>query len=52
MIKLFKKIFNRLFGYKWVCEYCGDIVYCMEQPFCKECCHVQRTDVKMIKIKK
>jgi len=52
MIKLFKKILNRLFGNKWICEYCGAIEYAMEQPFCKECCHVQRTDVKMIKIKK
>ena len=34
-MKLLKKILNRLFGYKWICEYCGAIEYCMEQPFCK-----------------
>ena len=52
MIKLIKKILNRLFGKKWICEYCGSIEYAMEQPFCKGCCHIQRTDMKMFKIKK
>ena len=47
-----KKILNRLFGYKWICEYCGRMEYDMQQPYCKECCHVHRKDVKMFKIKR
>ena len=37
---------------RWICEYCGDIVHSTTQPYCKECCHVQRKDVKMFKIKR
>ena len=52
MIKLIKKILNRLFGDKWICEYCGALEYDFNQPYCKRCCHIHRTDIKMIKIKK
>ena len=51
-MNLLKNIINRLFGNKWICEYCGRIEYCFQRPYCKECCHVQRTDVKMFKIKR
>ena len=52
MINLMKKILTRLFGSKWICEYCGGIEYDMQQPYCKECCHIYRKDVKMFKIKR
>jgi len=51
-MKLLKKILDRLFGYKWICEHCGGVEYCFQQPFCKECCHIHRADVKMFRIKK
>jgi len=52
MIQLLKKILERLFGYKWICEHCARIEYATEQPFCKHCCHIHRGNVKMFKIKK
>ena len=51
-MKLIKKIINRLFGKKWICEYCADIVYSIKQPFCKPCCHIHKTKAKMFRIKK
>ena len=51
-MKLIKKIINRLFGKKWICEYCADIVYCKTRPYCKACCHVHGRDVKMFRIKR
>ena len=47
-----KNILDRLFGKKWICEYCADIVYSIKQPYCKPCCHIHSTTTKMIKIKK
>ena len=52
IFKILQTILNRLFGYKWICEYCGNIEYDVQQPFCKPCCHINRTDIKMLKIKK
>jgi len=52
MIHILKKILERFFGYKWICEHCGGIEYAMEQPYCKPCCHIQRGNVKMIRIKR
>ena len=46
------KLLNKLFGKRWICEYCGDIQYSRMQPFCKPCCHVHRKNVKMFRIKK
>ena len=37
--------------YKWICEYCGDIVKSSTQPFCKPCCHIERSNAKRHKIK-
>jgi len=37
--------------YKWICEYCGDIVKSTTQPYCKECCRIHRSNVKMHRIK-
>ena len=51
-MKLIGQIVNRLFGNRWICEYCGDIQYCRTQPYCKPCCHVHNSNVKMIKINK
>ena len=51
-MKLIKKIINRLFGKKWICEYCADIIYSKTQPFCKPCCHIHKTKAKMFRIKK
>ena len=51
MIEILKKIINRFFGQRWICEYCADIVYSIERPYCKPCCHIHRTNAKMIKIK-
>ncbi len=50
IFKILKNILERLFGYRWICEYCGVIEYAMEQPYCKKCCHIHRSNVKMIKI--
>ena len=47
-----KKILNRLFGKKWICEYCGRIEYAQIQPYCKPCCHIHRGNVKMHWIKR
>jgi len=52
MIEILKKILNRLFGKRWICEYCADTVYSITQPFCKPCCHVERTNKKMLRIKR
>ena len=52
MLNFMKKILNRLFGNKWICEYCGRIDYDVQQPYCKPCCHVHRGNVKMHLIKK
>ena len=52
IFKILQKIMNRLFGSKWICEHCGAIEYDFQQPYCKGCCHIQRTDVKMFKIKR
>ena len=52
IFNILKKILERLFGNKWICEHCGRIEYATEQPYCKRCCHIQRTDVKMFKIKR
>ena len=52
MINLMKKILTRLFGNKWICEYCGATEYDFQQPYCKGCCHIQKKDIKMFKIKK
>ena len=49
MIKLMKKILNRLFGNKWICEYCGTIEYAHQQPYCKPCSHIERQSKKMKK---
>jgi hypothetical protein len=51
-MKLIKKIINRLFGTKWICEYCADIQYSRTQPYCKPCCHIHKTNAKMIGLKK
>ena len=42
--KLFKK------KHKWICEYCGRIEKCVKRPYCKPCCHIEKTNKKMIKI--
>ena len=34
------------------CEYCGATEYDFQQPYCKGCCHIQKKDIKMFKIKK
>ena len=52
MKKLFQKIFDRLFGNKWVCAYCGVIEYSTIQPYCKGCSHIERRDIKMFRIKR
>ncbi len=52
MIKFIKSIFERLFGNRWICEYCGKIEYAIHRPYCKPCCHIHRKDVKMFWIKK
>lgn len=52
IFKILQKILNRLFGSKWICEYCGAIDYAHQQPFCKPCCHIHRGNIKMIKINK
>ena len=49
MFNWLKNIFKK--KHKWICEYCGDVVKSHKQPFCKPCCHVHRTNVKMIYIK-
>ena len=49
--KFLKEIIERLFGKKWICEHCSDITYSMEQPYCKPCCHIERTNKKMLRIK-
>ena len=38
--------------YKWICEHCGEVVKSATQPFCKPCCHIQRGNVKMLRLKK
>ena len=52
MIKILKKILNRLFGNKWTCEHCGSIEYCFGRPYCKGCRHIERRDIKMFKVKR
>ena len=52
IFKILQKILNRLFGDKWICEYCGAIEYDVQQPFCKPCMHIQRKTIKMFKVKK
>ena len=47
MINFIKNLFKK--KYKWICEYCGDIVKSPIQPLCKACCHIERTNKKMIK---
>ena len=42
---ILQKILNRLFGYKWICEYCGALTYDVQRPLCKPCCHVYKKDV-------
>ncbi len=49
---ILQKILNRLFGYKWICEYCGALTYDVQRPLCKPCCHVYKKDVLMFKVKK
>ena len=49
---ILQKILNRLFGSKWICEYCGAIEYAHKQPYCKPCCHIHRSDIKMHWIKR
>ena len=51
IFKILQKILNRLFGYKWICEHCGDIVKSHTQPLCKACSHIERIHAKMHKIK-
>ena len=52
MLHLIKNIINRLFGHKWICEHCARVEYSIKQPFCKPCCHIERTSKKMIRIKR
>jgi len=49
--KLIKYLSRLFIKYRWICEYCGDIVKSHTQPYCKPCCHIHRTNAKMIKIK-
>ena len=48
MIHFIKNLFKK--KYKWVCEFCGDIVKSDEQPLCKACCHIEKMNAKMHKI--
>ena len=50
-MKLIKNIINRLFGGRWICEYCYDVIKSHTQPYCKACCHVYKGNVKMLRIK-
>ena len=50
IFKILQKILNRLFGYKWICEYCGALEYDVQQPFCKPCMHIHRKNIKMFNI--
>ena len=47
IFKILQKVLNRLFGDKWICEYCGAIEYDVQQPFCKPCMHIHMKTVKM-----
>ena len=51
IFKILQKILDRLFGYKWICEHCTRIEYSIERPYCKPCCHIEKTTKKMIRIK-
>ena len=52
IFKILQKILNRLFGYKWICEYCGALEYDVQQPFCKPCMHIHKKNIKMFKVKR
>ena len=52
IFKILQKVLNRLFGDKWICEYCGAIDYDVQHPLCKPCCHIHKGNVKMHKIKR
>ena len=49
MIHFIKNLFKK--KYKWICEYCGDIIKSHTQPLCKACSHIERIHAKMHKIK-
>jgi len=49
--KFLKEMIERLFGKKWICEHCGAVEYAFQRPFCKPCCHIEKTNKKMLRIK-
>ncbi len=49
MMHLLKRLFKKKF--RWICEYCGNIIKSHVQPYCKPCCHIHNGKIKMIKIK-
>ena len=51
MIKIINKILDRLSGKRWICEHCADITYSRTQPLCKPCCHINKGNVKMFRIR-
>ena len=36
--------------YKWICEFCGEVIKSHTQPYCKPCSHIERQSKKMNKI--
>ena len=49
MIHQIKNLFKR--KYKWKCSDCGEVLKSITQPYCKPCSHIDRTSIKMDKIK-
>ena len=47
-----KMIIDRLSGRKWICEHCARIEYSRKRPYCKPCCHIEKSNAKMHKIKR
>ena len=35
---------------KWKCTTCPEEAYAVEQPFCKTCSHIERTNIKMERV--
>ena len=36
--------------YKWKCTNCSEKAFAIEQPLCKTCTHIERTNIKMEKV--
>ena len=48
MNPVMKKMKNK--KYKWKCTSCTEEAFAVEQPFCKTCSHIEKTNIKMERV--